>query len=139
MEYTDLTSTYLRSVFPELDVFIAECEAKEDIQPYGLFYNVLFRQICTLHENGKDNEIKEYFDFVEELLLSAKDVPYSSRIVNPIENLVQTGFLEYCWDTIDLYTLATRYMGTATRVLFDKCSTYLHIPTDNDGKHFVYE
>lgn len=139
IKYTDLTSAYFRSAFPELDAFILECEDKQDTQPYSLFYNVLFRQICTLHENGKDGETKKYFDFLEELLLSAKDMSHSPRIGNPIQNLVQTGFLEYCWDTIDMYTLATQYMGTATRVLFDKCSTYLHVPTDNDGKHFVYE
>lgn len=131
MEYCDINAAYISMRFPKLKKRIDALKRiwqSPDLSPYTLFYDVIFQDICELFAQNANTEIKEYFEFVEDLLLSRVDKPRSSRTGDDIENLIQTGFLEYFWDTPQLYALAQQYMGTLTRKIFENIGAYLNQP-----------
>ena len=132
MEYSDITADFISKRFPELsDLVLADLNewSVNDLDPFELFYSVLFKEVQNLFLCGECDKIKPYFDFMEELICSRDGAKHDPRTGDDVLNLIQTGFLEYFWDSYDLYELANRYMGERTKALFSKIATYLNIPT----------
>ena len=133
MKYAELTPLYISSKFPRLKTRIVQLQSGwngQNLSPYTLFYDVIFNDICSLVVNGAEEpQIEEYFSFIEELLCCRENTKKNKRTGNDIENLIQTGFLEYFWDTLQLYQLAQRHMGNETRKLFLNIRSYMKEPS----------
>lgn len=134
MEYCDINAAYISMRFPKLKKRIDALKQiwqSSELSPYTLFYDVIFQDICELFAQNATIEIKEYFEFVEDLLSSRVGTVRSLRTGDDVENLIQTGFLEYFWDTPQLYILAQQNMGVLTRKIFENIGTYLNQPNMN--------
>ncbi len=129
--YENISAEFIVTHFPHLSDKV-KCLQNSwmgtDLSPYTLFYDCIFKDIVISLEHNNTGHIQEYFDFVEELLCSQDGNSINIREGNAIENLIQTGFLEYFWDTFELYQLAQQCMKDRTKLLFNNIGSYLKIP-----------
>ena len=91
-----------------------------ELTPYDFLYSGFVLDILELYKRGEFAGIQEYFDFAEWMLQNSED--------EKIEDLVQVGFLEYFWESPELYNLARKCAGEKTKVLFGRVSAYLGGP-----------
>ena len=132
IQYENISADFIVTRFPNLGNKVKDLQNSwmgMDLSPYTLFYDCIFKDIVVSLEHNNTEHIQKYFDFVEELLCSQTELVVDIRIGNAIENLIQTGFLEYFWDDLALYQLAQQYMGNKTKLLFDNIGLYLKVPT----------
>ena len=133
IQYENISSSFIASRFPHLSEKIEVLQNSwmgAELSPYTLFYDCIFKDIVISLEHSNTEHIQEYFDFVEELLCSQDGNSINIREGNAVENLIQTGFLEYFWDTFVLYQLAQQCMKNQTKRLFENIGFYLRVPTD---------
>ncbi len=131
--YENISAEFIVTHFPHLSDKV-KCLQNSwmgtDLSPYTLFYDCIFNDIIISLEHNNIDRIQKYFDFVEELLCSQNACSVNNREGNAIENLIQTGFLEYFWDSFELYQFAQHCMRNQTKQLFDNIGSYLRIPID---------
>ena len=133
IQYEDISATYIEIQFPRLSDKVKGLQNSwmgRDLSPYTLFYDCIFEDVVVSLKQNNIDRIQKYFDFVEELLYSSNENLPDNREGNAIENLIQTGFLEYFWDSFELYQLAQHCMRNQTKQLFNNIASYLRIPTD---------
>ena len=133
MQYENISPDFIATRFPHLSdkiEFLQNSWMGTELSPYTLFYDCIFKDIVISLEHNNIGHIQKYFDFVEELLCSQNASSVNIREGNAIENLIQTGFLEYFWDSFELYQLARHCMRDRTNKVFNNVGSYLRIPTD---------
>ena len=132
IQYENISAEFIVTRFPNLSDRIKDLQKSwmgMELSPYTLLYDCIYKDIVVSIEHNNTGHIQKYFDFVEELLCNQNVCLVNIRVGNAIEDLVQTGFLEYFWDDLALYQLAQQYMGNKTKLLFDNIGLYLKVPT----------
>lgn len=125
LTYKDLTIDMISKQIPRFRQVIKPTQEswaalQYELTPYDYFYSGFVLDILALRKEGDYKQIQTYFDFVEWLLQHSVD--------DDITNLVQTGFLEYFWESIELYNMALKCSGERTKKLFNNIEAYLGGP-----------
>ena len=131
IQYEDISATFIEMQFPHLSDKVKGLQNSwmgMDLSPYTLFYDCIFKDIIVSLKQNNIDRIQKYFDFVEELLCGSNENLPNNREGQAIENLIQTGFLEYFWDSFELYQLARNCMKNRTKLLFENIGLYLRKP-----------